>query len=112
MLHPLMTLKADNFSLFRIVISEMLVNAELRDLYYAQILAPTLALGEEYLARHAAARGLSPTAARLTMRAISGMIMGLMLEHAMGDDTLAAHWEELPDVVVDLIVNGLKPSSQ
>lgn len=112
MLQPLMTLKSDNFSLFRIVVSEMLVNEELRALYYAQVLAPTLALGEEYLIGHAAARGLGPTAARLTMRAISGMVMGLMLEHAMGDETLAAHWDELPDVVVDLIVNGLKPSDQ
>ena len=48
---------------------------------------------------------------RMKRRAISGMVMGLMLEHAMGDETLAAHWEELPDVVVNLIVNGLRSSS-
>jgi len=40
--HPLMALKENNFALFRIVISEMMANEELRSLYYQQILQPTL----------------------------------------------------------------------
>src|SRR5436189_166154 len=44
--HPLMALKADNFELFRVVMSEMMVNEELRTLYHQQILEPTLTLAE------------------------------------------------------------------
>ena len=46
--HPLMALKQDNFTLFRIVVSEMMVNEELKTAYYQQILEPTLAVGEAF----------------------------------------------------------------
>lgn len=105
---PLMGLKKDNFALFRIIVSEMMVNEELRTLYYKQILEPTLLLAEPYFQEQAAKRGLNPAGARLTIRAISGMVMGLTIEYIMGDSTLAAQWEELPDFLTDLILHGLQ----
>ncbi len=104
---PLMSLKKDNFALFRIVVSEMMVNEELRTLYYQQIMEPTLALGEAFFQEYSAKRGLSPIKIQLTIRAISGMILGLMLEYAMGDSILATHWEELPDFLADFLMKGL-----
>jgi AcrR family transcriptional regulator len=106
--HPLMGLKQDNFALFRIVISEMMVNEELRMLYYEQILEPTLKLAEVYFEEQAVTQGRSPTHIRLTIRAISGMVMGLMLEHIMGDTMLTAEWEQLPDFLAELLCNGLQ----
>jgi TetR/AcrR family fatty acid metabolism transcriptional regulator len=106
--HPLNALKQDDFALFRIVISEMLVNEELRALYYQQILAPTLALAEGFLQQQFAQRDLDPAAVGLITRAISGMVLGLMLEHIMGDALLAEQWDQLPGVLADLIVNGLE----
>ena len=105
--HPLMALQDDNFALFRIVASEMLVNEEIRARYREQILEPTLHTGEAALLGWTAARGLPPTAAALTIRAISGMIMGLIMQRIMGDDTLAEHWAELPDFLADLLLHGL-----
>jgi TetR/AcrR family fatty acid metabolism transcriptional regulator len=106
--HPLNALKQDDFALFRIVISEMLVNEELRALYYQQILAPTLALAEGFLQQQFAQRDLDPAAVGLITRAISGMVLGLLLEHIMGDALLAEQWDQLPGVLADLIVNGLE----
>jgi AcrR family transcriptional regulator len=105
--HPLVALKDDNFALFRIVVSEIMVNEELRTQYYRQVLEPTLVVAEKYFEAHAAQLGVSSADARLTIRAISGMILGLMLEHTMGDTTLAARWEDLPEFLTDLIVDGL-----
>ena len=76
-----MGLKDDNFALLRIVVSEMMVNENMRKLYYEQVLEPTLALGEAYLREQGVKIGLSPERITLTIRAISGMIMGLTLEH-------------------------------
>ena len=101
--HPMMARKGDDFALFRIVVSEMMVSEEMRALYYEQILKPTLSVAETYLEE----QGLSPADAGLTIRAISGMVMGLMLEHIMGDADVQARWEELPDFLADLIVDGL-----
>ena len=39
---PLISLKQNNFALFRIIFSEMMVNEEMRTLYYQQILEPRL----------------------------------------------------------------------
>jgi AcrR family transcriptional regulator len=106
--HPLTSLKHDNFALFRIIISEMMVNDELRALYYHQILEPTLAMAEVDFTEQAAQRGVSAEDAHLILRAISGMVLGLMLEHVMGDPLLAEHWDKLPDVLTDLLLNGLE----
>ncbi|HEY5005234.1 MAG TPA: TetR/AcrR family transcriptional regulator [Ktedonobacteraceae bacterium] len=104
---PLMGLKKDNFALFRIVVSEMMVNEELRTLYYKQIMEPTLTLAEAAFQELAAQRGLSQLKMQLTIRAISGMILGLILEYAMGDSILTEQWEDLPDFLADLILKGL-----
>jgi AcrR family transcriptional regulator len=100
---PLMAFRRDNFELFRVVISEIMVNEELRRRYYQHILEPTLSLAEPHFALWVG-QGID---VRLTLRAISGMILGLMLEHVMGDELLAAQWDELPDFLTDLILKGI-----
>ncbi len=105
---PLMSLKKDNFALFRIVVSEMMVNEELRTLYYKQSLEPTLIFAEAFFQEHAAQWGLSPKKSKLTGRAISSKILGLVLEYIMGDTTLSTQWEELPDFLTDLILHGIQ----
>jgi TetR/AcrR family fatty acid metabolism transcriptional regulator len=103
--HPLMILKQNNFALLRIVFSEMMVNEELRTLFYIQVLQPTLMLADAYFQQHAATG--ATVYATLTVRAIAGMILGLMLEYIMGDPTLNNEWEQVPDVLTDFILNGL-----
>lgn len=107
---PFMALKQNNFALFRIVLSEMMVNEELRTLYYEQILQPTIMIAESYLQQHFAQNGLRSLDPGLTVRAISSMIMGLMLEYVMGDPILTDQWDQLPDVLTDLLLNGLTGS--
>jgi hypothetical protein len=41
------------------------------------------------------------------MRAISGMVLGLILQHNMGDKTLESKWDELPDFLTDMILDGI-----
>jgi len=106
--HPLMALKDDNFMIFRIIISEVGVNEELRSLYEAQILQPTLTEAEGYFQQYAEKLGLQTTNIHLIVRAIYGMILGLILQHIMGDSAVIHDWEKLPDVLTDLILNGLK----
>lgn len=105
---PLMGLKEDNFAIFRIVLSEMMVNDELRTRYYQQIMAPTLAIAEVHLQAQVDQGKLNIADVGLTVRAISAMILGLMLEYTTGDSTLVAQWDQLPDTLTDLILNGIK----
>lgn len=100
---PLIGLKKDNFALFRIVVSEMMVNEELRTLYYQQLMEPTLALAEAYLQE----QGHDPAKIPLTIRIISSTIFGLILEYTMDDRVLTTQWDELPEILADFIFKGL-----
>jgi TetR/AcrR family fatty acid metabolism transcriptional regulator len=104
---PLMALRGDNFDLFRIVMSEIMVNDALRTQYAQQVLAPTLSIADIAF-QHWADQGLIRTAAGpLVVRALSGMVMGLMLQHIMGDELLRTQWDTLPDTLTDLIMQGI-----
>ena len=111
--HRFMVLKANNFGVFKVVISEILVNQELRELYYRKIVEPTFTIAERYFQRWAEQHLFKPIDISMTMRVIAGMVLGLILEHIMGDKTLEAKWDELPDFLTDLILDGLvsSPSS-
>jgi len=105
--HPLMVPKADNFALFRVVISEILVNRELRERYYRHILEPTMAMAEAAFQQWEAQHALKPINIRLTTRAVSGMVLGLILAQIIGDELLEAQWEALPDFLADLLMDGI-----
>ena len=108
---PLLALQGDGLVLFRVVASEMMVNPELRALYSEKILEPTLAQGEQILQQWAARHALRPINLALTMRVISGSVLGLLVEHSLGDNVLAAHWAELPDFLADLFMDGMGSKS-
>jgi AcrR family transcriptional regulator len=103
--HPLTALRDDNFALFRVVVSEMLVNDDLRALYHQHIVQPALDGAELYL--RAALPTHDPLTIQLAVRAVSGMVMGLTIQYTFGDPVLHAHWDTLPDHLADLIITGL-----
>lgn len=109
---PLMAFRGDNLALFRVVVSEMLVNETLRVRYYEQIFTPTLAFAEAYFQAHPEKKELHPAQIKLTIRAISGMVMGLMIEAILGDRPIVDAWDELPDFLTELLFNGLSHESE
>lgn len=102
--HRLTVLKADNFETFRVVLSEIMVNKELRELYYQKIIGPTFAMAEKHFQRLVDQGLIRPLDISLMMHAVSGMILGLIMQYIMGDKTLEAKWDELPDFLTDMIL--------
>ncbi len=105
--HRLTLLQTGNFEVFRIVLSEIMVNKELRELYHRKILEPTFSMAETYLQQRASQNIIKPINVNLAMRAISGMVLGLIVEYIIGDQTLEKKWDELPDFLTDMILDGL-----
>lgn len=100
-----------NADLLRAVLPELLANPDLRARYYDEVIAPTMALGEgaiQALASEGRGRDLD---AALTTRMLAGSLLGLMVLQLLGDETLAAHWRELPDALADLLLPGLMPEA-
>ncbi len=105
--HRLTVIQAGNFEMLKVVLSEILVNKELRELYQQKVLAPTFAMAEVYFQQWAAKHLVKPINIRLAMRAISGMVLGLIVERIIGDQVLEEQWDELPDFLIAVIFDGI-----
>jgi TetR/AcrR family fatty acid metabolism transcriptional regulator len=103
------TLQPQGFELFRVLISELLIDEELRALYVERILKPTYEIAEKFFREWQAAGIIKQTDPQLAMRVGAGTFLGLVIMHLIGDETLQNSWDKLPDVVADIILNGLMP---
>lgn len=97
-----------NAEVFQAVLPEMLVNAELRDLYYQQVIAPTIAVAEHYFQAQSTTGQVRNIDIPLTIRSIAGVILGLLTLQLLGDEVIARRWEELPEVLTTLLFDGLQ----
>ena len=100
-----------NADLFRAVLPELLANPELRARYYDEVIAPTMALGEGAFRGLAASGILREIDTPLTARVLAGSLLGLMVLQLLGDETLVARWQEIPDALADLLLPGLMPET-
>ncbi len=73
-----------------------------------KIIEPTNILAERYFEQWAGQGIIKPTNVGLTMRTISGMVVSLILQYVIGDKTLESAWDELPDVLTNMIIDGLE----
>ena len=99
-----MALLWPNAEVFRAVLPELLVNGELRKRYYEQVLAPTIAVGEQFFQAQSEQLQINIP---LTVRAIAGTLLGLLLLQLLGDEVLASQWEELPNVLTTLFFDKI-----
>jgi AcrR family transcriptional regulator len=100
--HPLRAMQAGQLELMRVVLSEALVNPELAAQFRAQVLTPLL----EGTGPLSVPDG-SDASAALRPRLVIGLILGLLVQRALGDETLAAAWNDLPGELADLLLGGL-----
>src|SRR5215471_19932551 len=107
-----MALLWPNAEVFQAVLPEMLVNEELRELYYQQVLVPTFTVAEHSFQAQSAARQVRSLDVSLTARAIAGLLLGLLTLQLLGDEVVAQRWEELPEVLTSLLFDGLQPGKE
>lgn len=106
---PLLALREGNFALFRIIVSEIMVNEDLRAQYGQQIFEPMLALDETVFPLQAAKYGVTLTEPKLMVRAIGTMVLGLIMAQILGNRQPDEAPDDLPGYFVDLLLNQMKP---
>ena len=104
-----LTVMIRDLDVFQVILSEVLVNPELRDVYVQQIVAPTFALAEIHFTRLAEAGKISAANIALKLRVVSATFLGLLMLRVMNDPQLDAKWDELPDLMTSMILDGLMP---
>jgi len=96
--------------MFQVVLSEVLVNAELRELYLQQVVMPTFALAETNFTRLVEAGKIRPLDVPLTLRVIAATFLGLLTMRVIGDPQIQSRWDELLDLLTTIMLDGLLPS--
>jgi len=99
-----------NAEAFRAVLPEILANSEFRGLYYQQLVRGTLEIAEHYFRAQIAQGRLRPIDVPLAVRSMAGDLLGLLILQLLGDQQLCSRSEELPELLIALIFDGLNPS--
>jgi len=102
-----MSLMWENREVFRVVLSEMLVNAELRELYLRRVIEPTMRIAEENFRSRMEEGEVRRTDAPLATRSVAGAVLGLLVLGLLGDEELSSRPDEIPDVLAGLLAHGL-----
>ncbi len=102
-----MSLIWEHRGVFRVVLSEMLVNAELRELYLHQVVEPTMKIAEENFRSRMKQGEVRQTDAPLAVRSVAGAVLGVLVLGLLGDEEIGSRSEEVPDVLAGLLVHGL-----
>jgi AcrR family transcriptional regulator len=102
-----MSLIWENRDVFRVVLSEMLVNAELRNLYLRRVVEPAMRIAEENFRSRMEQGEVRETDAPLAMRSVAGAVLGVLVLGLLGDEEVGSRPDEIPDVLAGLLVHGL-----
>jgi AcrR family transcriptional regulator len=102
-----MSLIWENREVFRVVLSEMLVNVELRDRYLRQVVDPTMRIAEENFRSRMEQGEVRETDAPLAMRSMAGSVLGVLVLGLLGDEEIYSRSDEVPDILAGLLIHGL-----
>jgi AcrR family transcriptional regulator len=100
----------ENREVFRIVMSEMLVNEGLRKRYMREVVEPTMRIGEESFRAGVGQGNSSATGTPLAMRVVTGSVLGLLVLGLLGEREVASRWDEAAGVLADVLLRGLEPA--
>ena len=106
------TIEQSGFDIFQMLISELLIDRDLRERYREQTFTPTFAIAEGYLRGGMAGGTIRSLDPQLAARALAGMTLGVLLLRLLGDPTLQERWVEMPDVIATILMHGLMPRGQ
>jgi AcrR family transcriptional regulator len=102
-----MSLIWENREVFRVVLSEMLVNAELRELYLRRVVEPTMRIAEENFRSRMEQGEVRRTDVPLAARSVAGAVLGVLVLGLLGDEEIESRPDEVPDVLAGLLIRGL-----
>ncbi len=97
----------ENREVFRIVLSEMLVNTELRETYLRRIMAPTMKIAEDNFRLRAERGEIRATDTPLAVRVVAGAVLGVLVLGLLGDEEIGTRADEASDVLAGLLLHGL-----
>jgi TetR/AcrR family fatty acid metabolism transcriptional regulator len=93
--------------LMRAVLPEILVDDALQRRFREQYIEPLAFALEQYVQARIAQGQFRPLNARLVVRILQSTLAGLLLLRLVGEETLEAEWEQVPETLATLMIDGL-----
>ena len=91
------------------ILPEVLVDSELRERFRRQYVLRVATMIEQYVRAQIELGRTRPVDVPLTVRAIQGMFVGLLVLRILGDEPLQSGWDDVPEVLATLVFDGLSP---
>jgi AcrR family transcriptional regulator len=98
----------ENREIFRVVMSEMLVDSGLRERYMREVVEPTMRIGEANFQERARQGKVRAKDVSLAMRVVTGSVLGLLVLGLLGEEEVASRWDEASGVLGELLLHGLQ----
>jgi TetR/AcrR family fatty acid metabolism transcriptional regulator len=102
-----MALVMANVDVFRALLPEVVADPGLRALYYQRTVQSTLALAEQFFGARMARGEVRKLEVRAAVRALTGMLVGVLMLRLLGDEYLEEQWEAMPDVIATIVSDGV-----
>jgi AcrR family transcriptional regulator len=103
-------LTQNGFEIFQIVLSEVLIDSDLRAIYMAQVIEPTFALAENYYAQAVGSGKIRSDAdIALMLRLTSATVVGILVLRILGDREIVGKWDQIPDLLTTMMLDGILP---
>lgn len=99
----------DNYPTLRAVLSEIMVNPEMAQRYYHQIVSPVQKQLEENLQHRLDLGQIRAIEPSLVSRLLVAVIFGLFFLDAMGDP-VSSDYEKFSKLLTDILFNGIQPA--
>ncbi len=97
----------DKLTMQKAIFSEVLVNDELRTLYFDRIIAPVLDLPQSKFAAFAQAGLIRPLDVALLLRMMAANMLGFVMLRLLNDEKTIRDWDVIPDFLADMFIGGL-----
>jgi AcrR family transcriptional regulator len=103
-------LMQNGFEIFQIVLSEVLIDSDLRAIYMQQVIEPTFALAEHYFTQIVGEGKIrSDVDVPLMLRLTSATVVGILVLRVLGDTEILNKWEQIPDLLTTMMLDGMLP---
>ncbi len=97
----------DKLTMQKAIFSEVLVNDELRTLYFDRIIMPVLDLPRSTFSAFAQAGLIRPLDVALLLRMMAANILGFVTLRLLNDEKTIRDWDAIPDFLADMFIGGL-----
>jgi AcrR family transcriptional regulator len=103
---------SEHWALFQAILSEVMINRELGQRYYLEIVVPAMNSLEAYVEAQVGAGRIRPVNVSLFVRLLLAINVGMFLGFFLGEPLLSVESDDWLEELADLLFEGINPAGE